>query len=212
MPPDARQREEWLWGWDPTPGIVSVWATDRGVADRLATTPRYRRARSRDGSLSPLAALRPPRRSRAPRRRTRARRHDERTPSSPTASSRDRARCASCCPPPIGRRSPTPSCAARPSGSARRIEHVRDLDGRSILALPPDEQYLVATGRTYFRDLPSTISAASSSISRPPGSTRSTTAIFLIAVRTPDGADGLLEARSARRRRRGRPDPRARRA
>ena len=25
-------RDEWLWGWDPTPGIVSVWADQRGRA------------------------------------------------------------------------------------------------------------------------------------------------------------------------------------
>jgi hypothetical protein len=24
--------EEWLWGWDPTPGIVSVWAEGNGEA------------------------------------------------------------------------------------------------------------------------------------------------------------------------------------
>ena len=35
-----------------------------------------------------------------------------------------------------------------------RIEHLGDLPRESILALPPEEQYLVATGRTYFRDLP----------------------------------------------------------
>lgn len=36
----------------------------------------------------------------------------------------------------------------------RRIEHIADLPRESVLALPPEEQYLVATGRTYFRDLP----------------------------------------------------------
>ena len=35
-----------------------------------------------------------------------------------------------------------------------RIEHLGELPRESILALPPEEQYLVATGRTYFRDLP----------------------------------------------------------
>jgi DNA polymerase elongation subunit (family B) len=35
-----------------------------------------------------------------------------------------------------------------------RIEHLGDLPRESVLALPPEEQYLVATGRTYFRDLP----------------------------------------------------------
>jgi DNA polymerase elongation subunit (family B) len=36
----------------------------------------------------------------------------------------------------------------------RRVEHIADLPRESALALPPEEQYLVATGRTYFRDLP----------------------------------------------------------
>ena len=35
-----------------------------------------------------------------------------------------------------------------------RIEHLGDLPRESVLALPPEEQYLVATGRSYFRDLP----------------------------------------------------------
>src|SRR3954466_945208 len=29
---DARSQDEWLWGWDPTPGIVSVWAEEDGLA------------------------------------------------------------------------------------------------------------------------------------------------------------------------------------
>ena len=35
------QRDEWLWGWDPTPGIVSVWADADGRATvwrRIAAT------------------------------------------------------------------------------------------------------------------------------------------------------------------------------
>src|SRR6516165_3350041 len=35
-PPEAAQQRrvehEWVWGWDPTPGIVSVWADDDGRA------------------------------------------------------------------------------------------------------------------------------------------------------------------------------------
>src|SRR5689334_18931889 len=29
---DRSRKDEWLWGWDPTPGIVSVWAEDNGRA------------------------------------------------------------------------------------------------------------------------------------------------------------------------------------
>src|SRR5690349_11105179 len=28
----STREDEWLWGWDPTPGIVSVWAEDDGRA------------------------------------------------------------------------------------------------------------------------------------------------------------------------------------
>ena len=53
----------------------------------------------------------------------------------------------------------------------RQVGHLRELGKERVLALPPEEQYLVATGRTYFRDLVvRRICAACRSISRPPGS------------------------------------------
>lgn len=36
----------------------------------------------------------------------------------------------------------------------RRVAHLRELGANCVLALPPEEQYLVSTGRTYFRGLP----------------------------------------------------------
>ena len=39
--PSRRREDEWLWGWDPTPGIVSVWAEANGRATvwrRIADT------------------------------------------------------------------------------------------------------------------------------------------------------------------------------
>jgi hypothetical protein len=35
----------------------------------------------------------------------------------------------------------------------RRVSHLRELGKETVLALAPEEQYLAATGRTYFRDL-----------------------------------------------------------
>ncbi len=35
----------------------------------------------------------------------------------------------------------------------RQVRHVRELESEGVLVLPPEEQYLVATGRCYFRDL-----------------------------------------------------------
>src|SRR5690606_41569914 len=36
----------------------------------------------------------------------------------------------------------------------RPLQRLRDMGPEHVLVLPPEEQYLVATGRTYFRDLP----------------------------------------------------------
>jgi DNA polymerase I len=61
---------------------------------------------------------------------------------------------------------------ARHRDLLRRLP-LRDLGEDAALALPPEEQYLVATGRTYFRDLGVRRSSRGcSSTSRPPGSTR----------------------------------------
>ena len=43
-------KDEWLWGWDPTPGIVSVWATRDGrvtVWRRIAATGELVREEAR---------------------------------------------------------------------------------------------------------------------------------------------------------------------
>src|SRR5258708_2429580 len=45
-----RTEDEWLWGWDPTPGIVSVWAEADGRAvvwRRLPETGELRREEAR---------------------------------------------------------------------------------------------------------------------------------------------------------------------
>src|ERR1017187_9598886 len=45
-----RDEDEWLWGWDPTPGIVSVWAEADGRAvvwRRLAETGELVREETR---------------------------------------------------------------------------------------------------------------------------------------------------------------------
>ncbi len=48
-PPRSRE-DEWLWGWDPTPGIVSVWAEGDGRATvwrRIAATGELVREEAR---------------------------------------------------------------------------------------------------------------------------------------------------------------------
>ena len=49
--PSPSQQDEWLWGWDDTPGIVSVWAEDSGKATvwrRIPDTGALIRERSEE--------------------------------------------------------------------------------------------------------------------------------------------------------------------
>src|SRR5262249_53544156 len=75
----------------------------------------------------------------------------------------------------------------------RRIGHLRELGAESVLALPPDEQYLVATGRTYFRGLAFDHLRRMQFDLETTGLDPERDRIFLIAVRDPLGAVELLE-------------------
>ncbi len=130
----ASIEDEWLWGWDDTPGIVSVWAEGDGLVHvwrRVEGELVYEQARFRpwvltstiDGlssnvttrELSGLGEL-----------RFVVRGDDMRSLSAAVLS------------------------AATKRG--RSVGHLRDLDNE-VLVLAPEEQYLVASGRTYFRGL-----------------------------------------------------------
>lgn len=143
--------DEWLWGWDPTPGIVSVWADADGLAHVWRRTPdgvvrddlRFR-PWILLASLADLAhlgpALRPDAADAPPEAIT------WRALQGPGALrfvvSAASARALS---------------AAVLHGHSRRTganpQRLNELDEGTVLVLPPEEQYLVATGRTYFRDL-----------------------------------------------------------
>jgi hypothetical protein len=74
----------------------------------------------------------------------------------------------------------------------RRVGHLRDLGKDAVLVLPAEEQYLVVTGRTYFRDLTFDQLHRMQFDLKPRDSTRARP-IFMIAVRDQTGAE-LLEA------------------
>jgi DNA polymerase I len=75
------------------------------------------------------------------------------------------------------------------------IARLRDLGKARVLVLPPEEQYLVATGRTYFRGLSfdqlHRMQFDLETTGLDPGHDR----IFMIATRDPFGATNVLEAR-----------------
>ncbi len=149
MPDDAltSREDEWLWGWDPTPGIVSVWAQADGRATvwrRTSSGLTREDERFRPwlllSSLDDLAhlgaSLRP---HRATTRgvtfeelqgdgalRFLVRGEDARTLSSAVLQGASRR-------------------------LARSVERLSEL-GDDALALAPEEQYLVASGHTYFRE------------------------------------------------------------
>jgi DNA polymerase, archaea type len=85
--------------------------------------------------------------------------------------------------------------ASRRLGS--RVEHLRELGKSSVLALPPEEQYLVASGRTYFRGLAFDDLRRMQIDLETTGLDAARDRIFLIAVRDPDGRAEMLEARGA---------------
>jgi DNA polymerase elongation subunit (family B) len=144
-------RNEWLWGWDPTPGIVSVHADHDGRAivwRRIAATGALAREEDRFrpwlllDSLDDLRHLG----ARLGRDDDRASTVRYRELDGPGALrylvSADDGRALI---------SAVLTGAAERLGT--RIGHLNDLQGEPVLALSPEEQYLVATGRTYFRDL-----------------------------------------------------------
>jgi DNA polymerase, archaea type len=68
------------------------------------------------------------------------------------------------------------------------------LGQESVLALPPEEQYLVASGRTYFRDLAFDQLRRMQFDLETTGLSPECNRIFMIAVRDPAGATEVLEA------------------
>jgi DNA polymerase, archaea type len=186
--------DEWLWGWDPTPGIVSVWAEADGrvhVWRRIPATGALVREDLRFrpwlllATLDDLAhlgpRLRPERDGAAPQRVT------HRELAGPGALRHV-----------IRAEDMRTMITAILHGASRRlghhVGHLHELAPGELLALPPDEQYLVATGRTYFRDLPFDRLRRLQLDLETTGLDPARDRIFLVAVRDPDGATQMIEA------------------
>ncbi len=145
--------DEWLWGWDATPGIVSVWAERDGRAlvwrrlDR--TTLVCERERFRPWVLlstlgdvrhlgGDLAAEDAPG---AATTRLTYRELDGPGHLRYLVSAAD------------GRTLEGAILAGVQRRTGRALARLADLGADEVVWLPPEEQYLVATGRTYFRGL-----------------------------------------------------------
>ncbi|HUA61661.1 MAG TPA: ribonuclease H-like domain-containing protein, partial [Verrucomicrobiae bacterium] len=188
----AAREDEWVWGWDATPGIVSVWAGldgRAGVWRRMPQTGELIREETRfrpwlvldrlddlyhlgerlgvegcEGSLITYREL-----------------AGEGSLRYLVSAGDGRA-----------------LIAAVLEGAARRLErrisHLRDLGKEAVLALAPEEQYLVATGRTYFRGLSFDDLRRMQFDLETTGLNPQRDRIFMVAVRYPSGATETLEA------------------
>lgn len=191
--PSAHSIEsEWLWGWDPTPGIVSVHAEHDGRVHVWRRIPEsgalvHERERFRPwilvDRLDDLAHLGAGLRAEGDPATDDA--FTFRELEGPGAlrflvSARD------------GRALTSALLTGASRRLGRRIAHPNDLD-RGVLVLPPDEQYLVATGRTYFRGLAFDQLHRLQFDLETMGLDARRDRIFMISVRYPDGSTEVLE-------------------
>jgi DNA polymerase elongation subunit (family B) len=188
------REDEWLWGWDETPGIVSVWAEPDGRAFVWRRQPKTGELVREESSFRPwmlLSSLRDL--SHLGRRLCPER--DGSAPGSVTYRElegpgelrylvrADDARVLS---------------GAVLRGASRRLgralEHLRELGADEAIALPPEEQYLVASGRTYFRGLEFDDLRRLQFDLETTGLDFERDRIFMVAVRDPSGRTEVLEA------------------
>ncbi|MDB4958549.1 MAG: polymerase region [Myxococcales bacterium] len=168
--------DEWLWGWDPTPGIVSVWAEGhlatvwRRVEGRLVREEaRFRPWLLLDQIDDQLAAEVTCRELAGEGTLRYLVRADD-------VQTLTRA---------------VLQAASRRLGSP--VFHLRALGDDGVLLLPPEEQYLVASGRTYFRELAFDQLERMQIDLETAGLDPERDRIFMIAVRDASGVE-ILEA------------------
>ena len=186
--------EEWLWGWDSTPGIVSVWAEGNGVATVWQRDPVTGALHTNDARFRPWMLLR----SLEPLRHlgtTLGKDGDSRALVRYTKLSHGGALCYVVSAPTLEQLT-LALLRGESSLQGKQLRHVRDLDSDSYLLLPPDEQYLVATGRNYFRDLSFDQLHRLQFDLETTGLNAERDRIFMIAVRMPDGELRTLERAS----------------
>ncbi|HEU0012818.1 MAG TPA: 3'-5' exonuclease [Longimicrobium sp.] len=194
MPPEAAaaDQDEWLWGWDPAPGIVSVWAEPDGRATVWRRVPETGALLREDERFRPWILLDSLGDLRHLGNRLGAEGDADaevwwRELEGP-GELRFRVSAGD------GRA----LAAAVLHGASRRlgtrVGHLRELGHARVLALPPEEQYLVATGRTYFRGLAFDQLHRLQFDLETTGLDPARDRIFMAAVRDPAGEVHVLEA------------------
>jgi DNA polymerase I len=187
--------DEWLWGWDPTPGIVSVWAEPDGRAFVWRRPPGGGGLVREDvrfrpwlllSALEDLAHLGP-------------RLRPEKEGPGPNVVTWEELEGPGALRYLVRANDGRALSAAVLHGASRRLGrpfgHLRDLDANTALSLPPEEQYLTASGRTYFRDLAFDDLRRLQFDLETTGLDAERDRIFLVALRDPAGGTEVLDAR-----------------
>lgn len=190
---DARE-EQWLWGWDPAPGIVSVWAEPDGRAFVWRRSPESGALLREDVRFRPwllLAAL-------DDLQHLGARLRAEQPGVPADAITYQELTGPGALRYLVRAHDGRSLARALLHGASRRLgralSHVRELGPEGVLALAPEEQYLVASGRTYFRGLGFDRLRRAQVDLETSGLDPAHDRIFLVALRGPDGTVELLEA------------------
>ncbi len=186
-------QDDWLWGWDPTPGIVSVWAEPEGRALVWRRDAETRVLVREEASFRPWLLLE----SLTDLEHLGPRLRPERDALASGSVSYEELEGAN------GLRFVVRAQDGRALSRAvlhgarqrlgRPVAHLRELGAERVLALPPEEQYLVATGRTYFKGLPFDALRRLQFDLETTGLDPTRDRLFLVALRDPDGHAETLE-------------------
>ncbi len=183
--------DEWLWGWDETPGIVSVWAEGDGRATIWRRLPDTRELVREEECFRPWILI--------------DRLDDLRhlgVQLAPDAAPRALVTFRELAGPGELRYLVSSANAKTLAGAVlhgasrrlgRQIGHLRELGKERVLVLPPEEQYLVATGRTYFRGLAFDQLRRLQFDLETTGLDPRRDRIFMIVIRDPEGQVEILE-------------------
>ena len=195
-PPTSHIQEEALWGWDLTPGIVSIWAEGNGRATvwrrvhgkLIRETERFRPWLLLD-RLDDLRHL-------GDRLRPEGAAGEEDAPGAVwfrelngDGELRFLVSAAD------GRMLKAAVLQGANERLHARLTSLRELGQESVLALPPDEQYLVSSGRNYFRGLSFDELRRLQFDLETQGLDPSTDRMFMVSVRDPSGAVTVLESK-----------------
>jgi DNA polymerase elongation subunit (family B) len=164
--PGSADTDEWLWGWDRTPGIVSIWAGRDGRALLWRREPGTLRLLREEKHFRPWLLL--PTLEDLEHLGDRLVPEEQYLQSSRGTPTGTRA-LAEAAITYRHLRGPGHLAYLVSAGNSRLLEtalltgmsrrlgdrngHISDLGDDGVLSLPLEEQYLVATGQTYFRDL-----------------------------------------------------------